>query len=889
MDYPEQEAVELLASPFVDEVLFVARVGGGKQEPEAVRRYLALPMAARPDVAWYFDRAWYLQRYADIADAGKDPLLHYIGWGAAEGRAPHPLIDVRHMRAADPELLPDPPTLTALLDALDNDRADPSPLFERGYYRAQLEEPEAVRGGLLRHFLEHGLVGGLRPATGLDPLGAWRQAASRTLDIRAGLRHIALAGLGAKDAGLEPPGEGQTKALFFANAQMLLPGLARAPLDFELRDAVPAISVIVVVHGRFALTMATLASLRANFAGMIELILVDSGSRDETRQIGRYLRGARILRFEENIGFVHGCNAALRLASAETVLYLNNDVELAPGAVDRALTRLDADAAIGAVGAKLVRTHGQLQEAGSIIWRDGATAGYLRDASPLAPEANFVRDVDYCSAAFLLVRGKLVRDLGGFDEAFAPGYYEDADLCVRIQEAGYRVVYDPVVMVRHLEHGSSDRVADAAALIAERRALFFRKHMSHLRSRYAADARAPLFARARSSGAGRVLFIEDQVPLRHLGQGFVRSNDVVRALAASGRHVTVYPLLPTRVDVAAIHVDMPDSVEVMHDRSLAGLGDFLKARRGYYDTIWIARTHNLRRVKPVLERGGMDVMGGVRLVLDTEAIAALRDAARLTALGDGTRVDVDDAIRAEFEDAWFCQAVVAVSQENATRLRGLGFTDVAVLGHVRSVTPTARSFAERAGMLFVGAIPAPDSPNLDSLLWFAEAVLPRVEAKLGQETRLTVAGFVGQGVDLSRLAAHPRISLRGEMVDLAPLYDSHRVFIAPTRFAAGIPYKVHEAAGMGLPVAATELLRAQLGWQDGRDMLAAPVGDAEAFARAVLALYRDQALWQAVRDGAAARVAAECGAAEFARSVERIVHPDGPVRESVRNGHRLAA
>jgi len=113
--------------------------------------------------------------------------------------------------------------------------------------------------------------------------------------------------------------------------------------------------------------------------------------------------GATQLRFDTNIGFLKGCNAALPSASADFVLLLNNDVELAPGAVAAALHRLASDPAIGAVGGKVIRTHGLLQEAGNIIWRDGVTSGYLRDASPLAPEANFVRDVDFCSGVFLML------------------------------------------------------------------------------------------------------------------------------------------------------------------------------------------------------------------------------------------------------------------------------------------------------------------------------------------------------------------------------------------------------------------------------------------------------------------------------------------------------
>ena len=192
----------------------------------------------------------------------------------------------------------------------------------------------------------------------------------------------------------------------------------------------------MVLHDRFALTLMAIGSLRANFAGEIELILVDSGSTDETRHIARYVRGARCLRFDTNIGFLHGCNAALNWVTADTVLYLNNDIELAPGALAAALRRLASDSGIGAVGGKIVRAHGLLQEAGNIIWRDGTTQGYLRDQSPLVPEANFVRDTWFCSGVFLLARTELLRQLEGFDVAYAPAYYEDADLCVRIGAGG---------------------------------------------------------------------------------------------------------------------------------------------------------------------------------------------------------------------------------------------------------------------------------------------------------------------------------------------------------------------------------------------------------------------------------------------------------------------
>src|SRR5207244_8292943 len=111
---------------------------------------------------------------------------------------------------------------------------------------------------------------------------------------------------------------------------------------------------------------------------------------------------------------------------------------------------------IGAVGGRQVFLDGTLQEAGSIVWRDGSCLGYGRGDDPFAPMYMFRRDVDYCSAAFLLTPRRVWEKLGGFDEAFQPAYYEDSDYCARLWERGLRVVYEPRAMILHYEFGSSN-------------------------------------------------------------------------------------------------------------------------------------------------------------------------------------------------------------------------------------------------------------------------------------------------------------------------------------------------------------------------------------------------------------------------------------------------
>ena len=184
--------------------------------------------------------------------------------------------------------------------------------------------------------------------------------------------------------------------------------------------------------------------------------------------------------------------------------------------------------------------------------------------------------------------------------------------------------------------------------------------------------------------------------------------------------------------------------------------------------------------------------------------------------------------------------------------------------------PTPRRFAQRSGMLFVGAVHKVDSPNFDSLLWFADAVLPLVEEALGWETRLTIAGYTAPGVSLDRFERHPRITLRGTVSNLDPLYNTSRVFIAPTRFAAGTPYKVYEAASRGLPVVATMHLVQALGWQHEEEIMAVEP-DPQAFAAAVIALHQQEELWRTLREGALRRLRRENNRPGFVDAISRVL------------------
>lgn len=804
-------------------------------------------MADQHRVSWYFDPVWYRERYPEVdreIAAGRylSALHHYLTNQTPRQFNPQAFFDEQYYLRVHADVMP----------SIDNGA------FRNGY----------------EHFVRFGAREGRRPAEGIN-----LQVFGTKPDIRAlldaGLYDSVFACWVAQrlkygeQGDVAPPSEEQTRRLFEATAALQQRVLTRHAPDFT-HEGEPQLSVIMVLHNKYALTMQALASLRANYAGALQVIIVDSASSDETTRIEQVVRGVRVLRYRYNIGYLDGCNAALAEVRAPVVLYLNNDLRLYPHAIRNALSRLNSSDEIAAVGAKLIRSNMWLQEAGSIIWRDGATYGYRRQDNPSIPEANFVRDVDYCSAAFLMVRSATAHALNGYDTIYRPAYFEDTDFCLRIVRSGKRIVYDPSVVVEHLEFGSAGNAGSHAQIQINYR-IFGKQHQEYLRQQLPAHVRNAVLARSHRGGRRRVLFIEDRIPLRSLGSGYVRSNDLVWAMSRLGLQVTVFPVLPRPASHLDLATDFPDDVELMAQSDLSDLNAFIEERAGYYDLIWIGRTHNLTRLLPVLTEQSRHLPVD-SVVLDTEVIAAPRaiEKARFHPPKEKL-LSLGEMVSRELETAHYCQKIVVVSAHDAALVREAGYENVSILGHALAARPDPRGFEERRDILFVGALHDEDAPNFDSLFWLINDVLPELDEYLPPDVKVSVAGYVNPALDVSALRSSKRINWLGPVDDLRPLYASHRLFVAPTRYAGGLPYKVHEAASYGLPVVATRLLARQMDWADGVELVSAPSEDPIAFAFALSELYDNAEKWKMIHTGALRAIERDCSPARFSHALRAII------------------
>jgi GT2 family glycosyltransferase len=377
--------------------------------------------------------------------------------------------------------------------------------------------------------------------------------------------------------------------------QALLTALARralknfletgCTLDCQPRGS-PRASVLIPVCNRAELTLTCLQTLAMRLNQVpFEIILVDNNSTDETEELLRRIKGARVIRNSVNAGFPRAVNQAARLASAAYLVMLNNDVEVLGNSIDQAVEFLDACLDVGAVGGKIILLNGALQEAGNTIGRDALPYLYGRGLSPDDPAFAFQRDVDYCSGAFLATRRDLFRAMGGLDEVFSPAYFEDCDYCARLWQAQRRVVYLPDIEILHFENATSASLLDLRDVMYRNHSIFAQRHAGWLLTR-SSPHWSHVTRRTSAHNLFNVLLLERRLLSDSLAVPDLQAiEQLVQHVAVLDGFVTVcligYPG-PTRA--AFVHA-LPRTVEILSLERAEQVQELLTGRAEYYDLV----------------------------------------------------------------------------------------------------------------------------------------------------------------------------------------------------------------------------------------------------------------------------------------------------------------
>ncbi len=607
----------------------------------------------------------------------------------------------------------------------------------------------------------------------------------------------------------------------------------------------PRASILIVSHRQVDKLVRCLASLRRQVSTEVsyETLVLFNGTPVADRERVRPRLGAdTIVANGVNLGFAAGNNRLAGLARGELLVFLNDDTEVQPGWLEALVETADAHPGAEAVGSRILHPDGSLQEAGSVVWRDGSTVGVGRGLAAGSRRYDYLRDVDYVSACSLLVRRSTFERFGGFDEQYFPAYLEDVDLCLSIRAHLGRVLYQPRSVVIHHE---SQSAADAKTfLILRGRRILRNKWDRELSLRAEAKPWEPsalelAIQRARGNPR-RVLIVDDRLPDPGAGGGLGRALDAIRELSAAGYAIFLHP----SIDAGGDRTTLRDlGVDVMEGDLIAHLSEPHVA----YDVAIVSRPNNFHFVQRLRW-----LQPQCAVLYDAEALFYRRLERESVVLRDAhphraatAELQARGYRKLELRIGRSVDRIVAASPVEADALRQVsGSCPVEVVeGRSLDARFTERPFEHRWGMAMVAGWLAPyPSPNSDGLEWFLEHVLPLIKQRLPW-VQLRVTGRSPH----EQLASSesPWVRFVGHVGDLGELYDSTRVAVVPMRFGAGIKNKALEAVLHGVPVVATAVGGEGVPGASGLGV--SVTDDPVEFAERAIALLSDRRAWEAAR------------------------------------------
>jgi glycosyltransferase involved in cell wall biosynthesis len=365
----------------------------------------------------------------------------------------------------------------------------------------------------------------------------------------------------------------------------------------------------------------------------------------------------------------------------------------------------------------------------------------------------------------------------------------------------------------------------------------------------------------------KVLVIDALFPDPLYGAGFPRTSQIFRVLSEE-EGLTFHFLALCQdwsLDHDFLRSLLPESFQTTMGLNDQNIEEILMKELELAKTIWISRFPIYQLILQIQERTP-HIFHGVKIVYDSECLEAYRT--RMREIVSGRQISeagFNETLESEMILARRADAVIAVSKQEEEIFRSQGCHLVSLISHSVILTDKLKSLNGRSDMLFVGRLKESDSPNIESINWFAENCYPDL---LKKNIRLRLVGPISS----SHRENFEKWGMEtcGPLKELQPSFEAAKVFIAPTRFASGIPIKLLDAAAAGLPIVATRLLCQQLGWVPGQEILVADT--AEEFIDRIAELFSNDELWYSLQSRAYRKVQEDYSAKAFRKSFEPILN-----------------
>jgi len=607
----------------------------------------------------------------------------------------------------------------------------------------------------------------------------------------------------------------------------------------------PMVSIVIPVYGKVDYTYRCLQSLwshRSHYS--FEVIVVDDCSPDNTAEVLKSINGLRLVSNDTNLGFIRSCNLGASHAKGQLLVVLNNDTVVLQNWLDELVNTFNCIPLAGLVGSKLTYPDGRLQEAGGVIWRDGSAWNYGRLQNPDEPRYNYLRDVDYCSGASLMITKKLFDELGGFDEHYLPAYGEDSDLAFRVRQAGYRVLYQPLSQLVHFEGITSGK--DPSSGVKAYQLENARKLHARWQTVLAGHGEpGVLVEQAKDRGiCGRILVLDHCTPTPDQDAGSITALNLMRIVQALGFKVSFAPednflyITPYTRDLQRI------GIECLYAPYVTSLEQHLAESGSIYDIVIIFRVTTADRNLTAIRK----YCPTAKIVFHTSDLHHLRELreaelAQSEALrhkAETTKCREIGIIRAV--DATIVHSTAEKELLDLELAREGSLKQVCLFSWAIEVPDTQAPFEQRDGMVFVGGFQ--HQPNVDAVCYFAEQIFPLIRQKIphavfriiGSKATPEIHALAGNGIEVI-----------GFVEDLRSKFDHSLASVIPLRYGAGIKGKIGTSLSYGLPCVSSTIGVEGMDLRAGDGVLVED--DPAAFADAIIRLHQDALLWETCSQG----------------------------------------